>query len=639
MILVLGFLIGAALTIGPWFVPQLESSAKVASTSLGAVILVIVAIASVITKLYRKASANMAFVRTGMGGARVIKDGGTVVLPVVHQIIPVSLETMRLNVERHGPHALITKDNLRVDLSAEFYIKVQANSDDILQAARSLGGRNVRPDAVSELVQEKLVSALRTVSATKDLVELHSKRDEFASSVQQIVTHDLASNGLTLESVTISSLDQTDPTQLQERNVFDAQGLRKIAEITQRARVERNEIEQEAQRQVVEKNVHTRKLVLDMQRDQAEFEAEQKMKVANVNAGREREIAEFKIAQDEAVTRRDIEKMKLVETAEVERTLAVEQAQVLRKVTLISKIREQETAEILKKQAVEVAERTKEVAVAQKEQERAAAQAGVLLAEADRETAKQKIMTVQVTTEAQREAEKKLIAAKQVIQEKKIREETEADVMAYMAVKQAEGQKQAAELQYEAKLRLAEGDSLASIKRADGERALKMVDVNVERERVGVEQARVDVERQSLSNKQEFEDAALKFELEKLRIDADRDVRIQAAQAMGSMFGKAQMQIFGDPATMAKMSQEFMRAASYGAAADGLLKTLPPHAQDLLGKMVNSLVSQLSAAPVDVKVADPTMPAPSSNGSPAEAVVVVEATPVKDASGKPIRRA
>src|SRR4029078_8870963 len=115
-------------------------------------------------------------------------------------MLPVALQTMRLNVERRGPHALITKDNLRVDLSAEFYIKVQANRDDILQAARSLGARNVQADAVSELVQEKLVSALRTVAATKDLVELHAKRDEFASSVQQIVTHDLASNGFTLET-------------------------------------------------------------------------------------------------------------------------------------------------------------------------------------------------------------------------------------------------------------------------------------------------------------------------------------------------------------------------------------------------------------------------------------------------------
>src|SRR5204862_6902940 len=132
-------------------------------------------------------------------------------------------------------HAMIRKDNLRVDLSAEFYIKVQANSDDILQAARSLGQRNVQADAVSELVQEKLVSALRTVAATKELVELLAKRDEFASAVQAIVIHDLAHNGLSLEGVTLSSLDQTDPTQLQEQNVFDAQDMPKIAESTQKA--------------------------------------------------------------------------------------------------------------------------------------------------------------------------------------------------------------------------------------------------------------------------------------------------------------------------------------------------------------------------------------------------------------------
>src|SRR5579884_1052893 len=415
MLLVLFFLIGAVLAVGPWATPQLSFTTRCVISATGIVVLLLVAIVSVIARLYRKASANMAFVRTGMGGVRVVRDGGTIVLPVVHHVIPVSLETMRLNVERRGPHALITRDNLRVDLSAEFYIKVHANADDILQAARSLGARNVQPDAVSELVQEKLVSALRTVAATKELVELHAKRDEFASAVQEIVTHDLASNGLTLESVTISSLDQTDPSQLQEKNVFDAQGLRKIAEITQKARIERNEIERESERQVVEKNVSTTKKVLDLQRDQAEFEAEQKMKVANVRAAREREVAEFKISQDEAVSRRDIEKMKNIETTEVDRTLAVEQAQVAKKIALVTKIREQETAEIQKKQTVEVAERNKEVAVAEKERERAEAQAAVLAAEAERESAKQKVITVQVTSEADREAEKQLIAAKQLI--------------------------------------------------------------------------------------------------------------------------------------------------------------------------------------------------------------------------------
>ncbi|MEM7807463.1 MAG: SPFH domain-containing protein, partial [Planctomycetota bacterium] len=289
MVFFVMLLVGACLAIGPWVFLELDWRVKIGLTIIGGFVLVVTAVAAVVTRLYHKASANMAFVRTGGRGARVIKDGGAIVVPVVHEVIPVSLETMRLNVERRGPHALITKDNLRVDLSAEFYIKVQALKEDILAASRSLGDRSITPGSVSELVQEKLVSALRTVAATQELVELHSKRDEFAGKVQAIVTTDLASNGLTLESVTISALDQTDPSQLQERNVFDAQGLRKIAEITQRAKVQRNEIERQSEQEITLKDVATRKQVLDMQRDQAEFEAEQRTRVANVQAERKRE--------------------------------------------------------------------------------------------------------------------------------------------------------------------------------------------------------------------------------------------------------------------------------------------------------------------------------------------------------------
>lgn len=590
MILSLMLFVGAALAVVPWLLPEVPTTFRLVLTGIGVAILVATAIAAVVTKLYHKASANMAFVRTGMGGARVIKDGGTIVLPVVHQVIPVSLQTMRLNVERRGPQALITRDNLRVDLSAEFYIKVQANADDILNAARSLGDRSVEPGTVSELVQEKLVSALRTVAATQDLVELHSKRDEFAGKVQAIVTHDLASNGLTLESVTISALDQTDSSQLHDRNVFDAQGLRKIAEITQKAKVERNEIERESEQQITLKNVEVRKKVLDMERDQAEFEAEQRTKVANVRAAREREVQAFKIEQDEAVTRREIDKQKAIETAEVQRRLTVEQAEIAKQVALIEKERERETSEVQKQQAIEVAQRQRESAIAAKEQERAAAQAAALLAEAEREQAHQRVLTVEVEGQAEREASQRLIAAKQVISENRIRQETEAEVRAYEQVKQAEGERQAAELQYAARLKLAQGESEAETKRAEGERARKLVDVQVERERVDVQRERVEVERQELANRSEFDTAALGFELDKLRIEADKQVRIAAAQALGNMLSKANMQIFGDPEMMAKMSSRFMSAASFGNSADGLLKSLPPDARRLLDRLSNSFL-------------------------------------------------
>jgi flotillin len=584
MVIVIMFLMGLVLAIGPWTVPPpyLTTTSQSVLSFSGGVLLALSACLTIITKLYRKSSANMAYVRTGMGGAQVICDRGTYIFPVVHQLIPVSLETMRLNVERRGPHALITNDNLRVDLSAEFYIKVQANKEDILQAARSLGSKNTDPGAVSELVQEKLVSALRTVAATKELVELHAKRDEFASAVQAIVTHDLASNGLTLESVTISALDQTDTSQLQDKNVFDAQGLRKIAEITQKARVQRNEIEQLSMEQIVSKNVATKKKVLGMEREQAEFEAEQKAKVATVQAQRSREVQEFKIAQDEAISRRDIEKMQAIETTEVERTLAVESANIMKQVALVARQKEQETAMIDKSKSIEVAGRMREIAIAEKEQERATAQAQVLTAEAERERAKQQVTTVEITSAAERAAATKLIAAQQAINEKKLRDQTDADVAAYTNVKKAESERQAAEMQSQARLKLAEADATSAARRAEGDQATKMVDI-------AVEQARVDVERQSLANRSEFGEAALKFELEKLRIEAEKEFRIKSAEAMGQMMAKAQMQIFGDPTTMAKMSEQFMRAASLGTAMDGLTRTMPDEVKLLAGRVVESL--------------------------------------------------
>jgi hypothetical protein len=234
------------------------------------------------------------------------------------------------------------------------------------------------------------------------------------------------------------------------------------------------------------------------------------------------------------------------------------------------------------------------VAVAEKEQDRAAAQASMLAAEAEKEKAKQQVVTVTVTSEAEREAAKKLIAAQNEAKQKQVRDQTEADVLAYTTIKQAEGEKMAAQMQFEARLRLAEADSQSATKRADGEKAVKMVDVNVEREKVNVEQARVDVERQSLANKSEFEEAALKFELEKLRIEAEKQFRIAAAEALGNMLAKANMQIFGDPSTMAAMSEKFMRAAALGNGVDGLLRTLPPEGQEILGKIGGAVVQSLS---------------------------------------------
>ncbi|HEY3243607.1 MAG TPA: SPFH domain-containing protein, partial [Phycisphaerae bacterium] len=251
--------VGLFLVIGPWTIRGFPEPAKWWSLIAGSIFLVGTLLLAVFTKLYRKPRANEAFVRTGVGRAKVILDGGSLVVPLMHRVVPVSLETMRLDVKREGADALITRDYLRADIASEFYIRVQPAAEDILQAARSLGEKSVSAQAVSELVYEKLVSALRSVAATKDLLELNTKRDEFAAAVQENLASDLRQNGLTLETVTISQLDQTPPENLNANNVFDAQGLRKITQITQEQNVERNRIERDAERATKEKNVSTRK--------------------------------------------------------------------------------------------------------------------------------------------------------------------------------------------------------------------------------------------------------------------------------------------------------------------------------------------------------------------------------------------
>ncbi|MFW6438152.1 MAG: flotillin family protein, partial [Armatimonadota bacterium] len=356
MLLAIGMvLLGLGLVIGPWI--GLFGDPGILSqwilTGVGTLVLVVSGMLIIIARLYQKTSANEAFVRTGMGGRSVVLDGGAIVIPVVHKTVPVVLETMKLEVERGGEDALITRDNLRCDIRAEFYIKVQGVKDDILNASRSLGDRSVHADTVRELVFEKLVSALRSVAATRELAQLHAERDDFATAVSELVREDLKSNGLTLESVTISRLDQTDTSRLNEQNVFDAQGLRKIAEITQQARVERNMYERDAQRSITQKNVDTRKEVLDLEKEQAEAEATQQAEVAMIQSQQRQEAESYEIQQRQIVETKEIDKDRQVQEAGVHRDLAINVARVNAEKDLIAKQQEQQTADIMRNQAIQ----------------------------------------------------------------------------------------------------------------------------------------------------------------------------------------------------------------------------------------------------------------------------------------------
>ena len=183
------------------------------------------AIGAVVGRLYRRSSKDIAYVRTGLGGQKVVLDGGSLVLPVFQSIAWVNLKTLRLEVQRKEIDAMITKDRMRVDIGVEFYVRVKPDAQSIALAAQTLGDRTNNAEQLRELIEAKFVDALRSVAATMALADLQEKRAEFVKSVQETVATDLLLNGLELESASLTRLDQTDTKYFNPNNAFDAEGL------------------------------------------------------------------------------------------------------------------------------------------------------------------------------------------------------------------------------------------------------------------------------------------------------------------------------------------------------------------------------------------------------------------------------
>lgn len=574
--LVLGVLVGLALIIGPFMLKDdlIPAASKAIISGFGLAIALVFAILVIITRLYRKTAADEAFVRTGVGGRKCVIDGGAIVIPVVHEVIPVSVKTFKIEVERTGPDALITGDYLRADVTANFFCRVQKEPESIMQAATSLGALSADPGAVKDLVMEKLVSVLRNVAATQTLEDLNAKRAEFAKAVQDSVKEDLRANGLTLESVTISKLDQAPLTAMKpDQNVFDAQGAATITKQVQAQRVLRNELTQSAELKVTQQNVTTAQQIAAQQvieaKAKADAEAEKSIsksnadqKAATVAAEQNKLAGVARVEAEQVVKLRQVEQDKMVEVANQERERA------------------SQVARIEKERATELSLREKMIAIAEAERRQAVKESEQLVAEQDRKSAEQAVITVEVRATAEREKERAIIGKQATVEQVRIEEQMQADVLAYRQVKDAEGQQIAASKQAEARVALAEADKQSASLKAEGDRAIAMVPVIVSQEQVKVSDAQVTVNIRDLEGKAKFERIALDLQVELAKIEAEKQARIASAEAAGRALANAQMTIYGDPMTAQRMLSAITQGQSMGLFADGLNQTMPPGLKD-----------------------------------------------------------
>ena len=448
----------------------------------GIVIVTLITIGLIFAKLYTRATKETAFVRTGLGGEKVIKDGGAIVLPVMHEIIPVNMNTLRIEVEKTQKDALITKDRMRVDVKADFYLRVAPNSDGISMAAQTLGTRTTRAEEVKKLMESKFVDVLRAVAAEMTMTEMHEQRADFVQKVQQSVANDLEKNGLELESVSLTGFDQTDLEFFNENNAFDAEGRARLAKIIEEKKKETNDIQQENRILIEQRNLAAEKQSLDVKRDEEEARLtqeqvlafkrqEQKAENAKQREMKEREEREAEIAKNRAIEAAEIEKSREIETQEIAKRQALEQA----------RIRQQ--------QEVEVSEQIKQIAVATKSEEESAARAKAAEAEKQKVEKEEAVLTARSVAEAERKKQIEVIDARKEAEREAVSITVEAEAKREAAKNTAEAILTESKATADAKMLQAEADEKVLAVEAAGKQALYEAENMLKNEQIDLQKS------------------------------------------------------------------------------------------------------------------------------------------------------
>lgn len=423
--------------------------------TIGLVLVVtILAIGLVIARLYRRASKETGFVRTGFGGEKVVINGGALVLPVLHETMPVNMNTVRLPVERRNSDALITSDRMRIDVKAEFYVRVKQDAQSIAMAAQTLGARTMQPTALKELIEGKFVDALRSVAAGMTMNQLHEQRSDFVQKVQQVSSMDLAMNGLELESVSLTGLDQTSIEHFNANNAFDAEGLTKLTEQIELRKKTRNDIEQDTRVQIETKNLEAERERLNLSRETEFARIEQERELAIRRAAQAAEIAQTEAERSRESDQARISAKQQTESTQIEADRALAQAR------------------IAQEQAVAIARQESQIAVQNKSRQESQAKAEADKARAEAVAAEEQVVSARENEIAERAKRIELIEAAKEAERAAIGIRVAAEADKAAAANRAEAVRLAAEGEAEAAKLGAEAARVRFEVDAAGQRAI-----------------------------------------------------------------------------------------------------------------------------------------------------------------------
>ena len=263
---------------------------------LGVLLVVIFGVFGLFRAFYIKVDQGTALIVNDMSARPKVHFTGALIIPVLYRAEHMRISLITLQVDRRGKEGLICKDNMRADITVAFYLRVNETQDDVLRVAKAIGAdRASDKNAVDELFNAKFSEALKTVGKKFEFTDLFEQRQQFRDEIVKVIGNDL--NGYVLEDVAIDYLEQTPKHMLDQNNIMDAQGIRKITELTAQQNVKTNELEQDEKLQITQKNVSAREAMLSLERQQAEAEARQKREIETVQAREQAETARVREEQ------------------------------------------------------------------------------------------------------------------------------------------------------------------------------------------------------------------------------------------------------------------------------------------------------------------------------------------------------
>lgn len=509
-----------------------------------------------VVHFYQLATKERAFVRTGLFGEKVVMSGGAFVLPRLQAKIDVNMTTLRLEVSRENKDALITRDRMRVDVIAEFYVRVRNDEESVATAARTLGKKTlnliVQPEntnhenpeepvknkskgELADLIEGKFVDALRAVAAEMTMKELHEKRSDFIEKVQLSVTEDLTKNGLELETVSLTGLDQTDKRYFNEQNAFDAEGLVRLAEITEARKKERNDIERDNDIAMQTKNLQAEREKLKLAREEEYARSEQ-----------EREVAIRKVEQEALIEAYRIEKRKELELKKLEADRDV----------LNEGIRTE--------QAIKLTEQERTIAIAEKSRLESAAKAEADKARAMAVLQEETVEKVRETERAERLKAVQIIAAQE-----------EAQKAAISVKVSAAAEKQAALDKAESIKILADAQEKQYVVDAEGREKLNKA-ANV----LSPEQVEMQIRLKTIEQLPDIiRESAKPME----NIDEIKILQVNGGGLMGGGTSSGSMNHQGEVGLADQVVNSALRYRSQAPLVDGLLREIGLHGGDING--------------------------------------------------------